>query len=89
MPLISPHRCYVVIYMSGYSSMGTPDEMYYEGESDEDAARARAAAQAEADTRMAAHPTLHHAVYSLSEYIYEKTQEAQAEGERRAQRSDY
>jgi hypothetical protein len=89
MPILSPHRCYVVIYEGSYSSMGTPDEVYYEGESEEEGERARAAAQAVVDKSREAYPTLHHKVYSLDEYISAKSQDAQYEGERRAQGSDF
>ena len=47
---ISTYRCFVVV-SGGYGiSMGTPDEMYYEGETDEESTAARAAAQAEVDS---------------------------------------
>ena len=83
MAILSPYRCYVVIYEGGYSSMGTPDEIYYEGESEEDGARAKAAAQAAADKIMVAYPTLRYTVYSLDDYISAKTSDARDEGAQR------
>lgn len=89
MPVLSPYRCYVVICLGGYSAMGTPDEIYYEGESPEDGERARATAQSVADKNMSAYPTLTYKVYSLDDYFSAKAQDDRAEGEHRAQGGDF
>jgi hypothetical protein len=83
MPKISLHQCFVVVYEGCYSSMGIPYEIFYEGEAEEDGIRAQATAQASIGT------AFHHTVYALDDYIYAKTQDAIAEGERRASGSDY
>jgi hypothetical protein len=87
---ISVSRCFVVV-TDGYGlSLGTPDEMYYEGESDEETARARAAAQAEADKSAEGFGVrLTFRVLSLDDFFSEKASDDRAEGRRNADSRDW
>lgn len=83
---ISPHRCFVVATYGFMLSLGRPDEIYYDGDSDEQVASARARAQADADERQAAHPGLSFSVLTLDDYMDEMISDARATGERDASR---
>ena len=86
--LVSPSSCYVVCSGGFMLPMGTPDTMYYFGETHEDTARARGAAEADAATARAAYPPLTFTVMSLDDFFSRYASDCRAEGERNASHGD-